>query len=120
MKLNILLLILCLFIITTPLMGFEQVESIFTRGLNYYIQREFKKAALEWKKLLDREPNHGRAKQYMEKAFSKYNIMEINFYRGLNQFNQEQYRESIPYFQKTSKHRVLRNIFGIVNVCEHT
>ncbi|MBU1077629.1 MAG: hypothetical protein KKH98_10075, partial [Spirochaetes bacterium] len=94
---------LLFFILLLVIPGFasESVETIFTRGLNFYIQREFKKAALEWKKLLDRNPYHSRAKIYMEKAFTKYNEMEINFYKGLDQFNLEQYREAIPFFQNT-------------------
>ncbi len=86
---------------STLLYGFETDETLFTRGLNYYIQREFKKAAEEWKKILDRNPTHARAKIYMEKAFLKYNAMEINFYKGLDKFNQEKYAEAIPFFKKT-------------------
>ena len=81
--------------------SYETVETIFTRGLNFYIQREFKKAADEWKKVLDRMPTHTRAKIYMEKAYSQYNRMEINFYKGLDKFNLEKYKEAIPFFKKT-------------------
>ena len=76
-------------------------ESIFTKGLNYYIKREFKLAAEEWKRLLDRNPNHSRAKAYMEKAYNKYNEMEINFYKGLQLFLKEQYCDAIPFFKNT-------------------
>ena len=86
MRLKLVLLIIIL-LFTTTLNALQSVEAVFTRGLSYYIQREFKKAALEWKKLLDRNPNHNRAKIYMEKAFTKYNNMEINFYKGLDFFN---------------------------------
>jgi len=78
----------------------KQIESIFTRGLNYYIQREYKKAAMEWKKVLDIDPTHERSREYMEKAFSKYNMMEVSFYQGLDLFNAEQYEEAIPYFKQ--------------------
>ncbi len=102
MKKYILIKVLIFIIfIGTNIYGYETVETIFTRGLNYYIQREFKRAALEWKKVLDRMPTHSRAKVYMEKAYKKYNKMEINFYKGLDKFNLEKYREAIPYFKKT-------------------
>lgn len=100
MRLKIILLVLFLLLATT-LNALQSVEAVFTRGLSYYIQREFKKAALEWKKLLDRNPNHSRAKIYMEKAFTKYNNMEINFYKGLDLFNKEKHREAIPFYQRT-------------------
>ena len=37
----------------------------------------------------------------MEKAFTKYNTMEVNFYQGLDYFNMEKYGEAIPHFKKT-------------------
>lgn len=101
MKLKSIFIIIFIFLLVNTGYTSEPIETIFTRGLSYYIQREFKKAALEWKKLLDRNPNHRRAKLYMEKAFTKYNNMEINFYKGLDNFNKSRFKESIPFFQKT-------------------
>ena len=100
MKSKILLLIFLL-LIAEPLYGFERIETLFTRGLNYYIRREYKKAAMEWKKILDREPTHRRSKVYMEKAFTKYNVMEVNFYQGLDFFNFEEYKKAVPHFKET-------------------
>ena len=96
-----LILFIILLLTAQLLYGAEQIETIFTRGLNYYIQRQYKKAALEWKKLLDRTPNHERARKYMEKAFTKHNTMQISFYKGLDFFNKKQYKEAISYYTKT-------------------
>lgn len=95
------LIFFIIIILPLKLSAYISDEAIFTKGLNYYIQREFKLAAEEWKKLLDRNPEHSRAKIYMEKAYAKYNEMEINFYKGLGLFVKEQYCESIPFFKTT-------------------
>ncbi|MBN1897158.1 MAG: tetratricopeptide repeat protein [Spirochaetes bacterium] len=105
------------------LFALEMEESVFTRGLNYYIRREFKLAAEEWKNLLDQNPNHTRAKTYMEKAYNKYNQMEINFYKGLHFFLKEQYCESIPFFKNTlminPRHeKALNHIKIAYNLCK--
>ncbi len=75
------LTVLLVILIVTSTYALESIETIFTRGLNYYIQREFKNAAIEWKKVLDLDPNHTRARTYMERAYSKINATpptEIN------------------------------------------
>lgn len=100
MRIKILLFIICLFFYNV-LYGAENLETLFTRGLNYYIQRQYKKAALEWKQILEKDPEHRRARVYMEKAFTKHNIMEINFYKGLELFNKEKFKEAVPFFQET-------------------
>ncbi len=97
----ILLLLALIIILPEMLSAYETDETIFIKGLNYYIKREFKTAAEEWKKVLDRNPAHTRAKLYMEKAYQKYNDMEINFYTGLGLFLKEKYCECIPYLKKT-------------------
>ncbi len=95
------LFILLILLIPLRILSYETDEAIFTKGLNYYIRREFKLAAEEWKRLLDRNPYHTRAKQYMEKAYRKYNEMEVNFFKGLHLFFQEKYCDAIPYFKRT-------------------
>ncbi|MDD5066961.1 MAG: tetratricopeptide repeat protein [bacterium] len=77
------------------------LESFFQKGVNYYIQRDFKSATQEWKKVLEIEPSHQKAKIYFEKAFTKYQDMEKNYYLGLAQFNQGQCEKAIPYFKNT-------------------
>lgn len=79
----------------------SKIEELFMKGLNYYIQRDFKRASESWEKVLNLEPTHSRAKIYFEKAFKKYQNMEINFYQGLHKFSDEKFREAIPFFKKT-------------------
>lgn len=77
------------------------IDQCFMEGINFYLQRDFKKASELWKKVLEMQPTHNRAKIYFEKAFQKYQDMEINFYHGLYCFTKEDYHKAIEYFKKT-------------------
>ncbi len=79
----------------------ELINKYFKKGVTYYITRDFKKASEMWKKVLEIEPSHKRAKIYFEKAFKKYQKMEVNFYTGLDYFSKRKYRKAIKYFKRT-------------------
>jgi len=66
----------------------ERIEKYFMDGVNYYIGRDFINAAEMWKKVLDLEPSHKRARMYFEKAFNKYQDMQVNYYKGLKKYMQ--------------------------------
>lgn len=78
----------------------ERIEKYFMDGVNYYIGRDFKNAAEMWKKVLDLEPSHKRARMYFEKAFNKYQDMQVNYYKGLKKYKANECRDAIPYFKK--------------------
>ncbi|MBN1898301.1 MAG: hypothetical protein JW827_05960 [Spirochaetes bacterium] len=77
------------------------IETYFLEGVNFYISRDFKNAAEMWKKVLDREPSHKRARMYFEKAYDKYQEMETNFYQGLRRYKNDECEKAIPYFKRT-------------------
>lgn len=77
------------------------IDQYFMEGINFYLKRDFKNASELWKKVLELQPTHNRAKIYFEKAFQKYQDMEINFYHGLYYFTKEKYNDAIKYFKKT-------------------
>ncbi len=76
-------------------------DNMFNKGLKAYIYRDFQKATLIWKQLLLENPNYTKAKLYFEKAFTKYTIMQKNFYEGLKWFDKKEYRKAIKYFKRT-------------------
>ncbi len=79
----------------------ETEEMLYMKGINAYIQREFKAAAYYWKRVLEINPQNDKAQKYMEKAFDKYNAMQTYFYNGLAQFNVNNYTNAITDFQET-------------------
>ena len=76
------------------------INQYFMDGLSFYLQRDFKNASELWQKVLELEPSHSRARIYFEKAFKKYQNMEINFYHGLKLYTEVKYREAIVFFKK--------------------
>ncbi|GEM_PF-2897757 len=103
MKNNIFLLILILLSIAAPplIAGAETEESLYIQGLHSYITRDFKSAVDEWRATLELNPNHEKARDGMEKAYKKYNIMETHYYRGLSYFKKTEYTNAIPEFKHT-------------------
>lgn len=79
----------------------EIIEKYFMDGVNYYIARDFKNAAEMWKKVLDLEPTHKKARMYFEKAFEKYQTMQVNYYKGLREYKKGNCKKAIPFFKKT-------------------
>lgn len=102
MKKAVLLISLLLLLVNNGLKAqTETEESLYMKGINAYIQREFKAAAYYWRRVLEINPQNEKAQSYMEKAYDKYNAMQLHFYNGVGFFNENNFTNAIAEFQET-------------------
>ncbi len=105
MKKKVLLTLCALAVVLlTATSGYSQAEteeSLYMKGINAYIKREFKAAAYYWKRVLEINPQNEKSQKYMEKAFEKYNLMETHYFNGLAYFNVNDFTNAISHFQET-------------------
>ena len=47
-------------------------QETFMKGLQHYVNHDYYMAATIWQEVLDLNPEHEKAKVYMEKAFAEY------------------------------------------------
>ena len=74
--------------------------ALYSKGVNFYLQRDFKQAAFMWQSVLEQEPNNKKAQEYMEKAYNKYNSMQVYFYKGLKYYKENDCTNAIENFQQ--------------------
>ncbi len=103
MRLIKLILILVVFFPIINLYG--EIDKIlsyehFSKGIKYYIARDYKNASKEWMKALNFDPTNRKIKSYFDVAQKKYYSSKLNFYKGIEFFKQGKYKKAIKKFKK--------------------
>jgi tetratricopeptide (TPR) repeat protein len=79
----------------------ETEESLYIKGVNFFIQRNYREAAAAWQQVITLDPGNTRAREYMEKAFDRHDAMETFFFTGLRYFNDNDMTNAVRDFQET-------------------
>ncbi len=78
----------------------KESEEHFNKGVQYYIQRDYRNASDEWMKSLMLNPNNNKAKGYFDKSQKKFNDFLMAFFNGIDKFRNSEYQEAKKDFKK--------------------
>jgi serine/threonine protein kinase/tetratricopeptide (TPR) repeat protein len=82
----------------------EKISEHLSAGQTFYAEEGYEECAKEMKAVLDLDPSHAEAQQYIGKVEKQLRI-ETNFVAGMRAFNEGRYSQSIEEMDKVLKDR---------------